>query len=67
MVTKRFFQVRVDNITTKIAHLINEISILNNEIYSYTLSIKNKMINDRYIYNEQDYINLMDIIDNYSK
>lgn len=44
-----------------------EISILNNEIYSYTLSIKNKMFNDRYRYNEQDYINLMDIIDNHSK
>lgn len=40
-----------------------QISKINNDIYKYVLSIKNRMSNDRYRFSEQDYINLMSIID----
>ena len=39
------------------------ISEINNDIYKYTLSIKNKLIKDSNKYTEQDYIDLMNIIE----
>lgn len=39
------------------------ISKINNDIYKYTLSIKNKLIKDTNKYTEQDYIDLMNIIE----
>lgn len=41
------------------------LSKINNDIYKYTLKIKNKNINDKYNFSEQNYIELVDIIEHH--
>ncbi|MDE8277654.1 hypothetical protein PT201_08285 [Erysipelothrix rhusiopathiae] len=41
------------------------LSEINNDVYKYTLKIKNRKINDKYKFSEQDYIELVDIIEHH--